>query len=453
MNPTISLRPARRLRALASLVPAALVLAAAGTASPQDAQYWTYGYGPIGQLTEGTIVGGVTDLSAVYYNPGALALIEEPRFVVGLNSVDISDIKVPGAAGQGLDFDQNIFDVIPAMVAGQIGEGTDQANRFAFAFLSRHDTDWDLGYNEVHITPGDPAAGAGFGRYRQRIVEYWAGGTWSRRIGRGLAVGISPFFAFRAQRNRQSLTVEEVTPAGSRALFLGQEREYNLVRALAKAGLAWRTGSWELGATVTAPGVKLFSTGKYIFNASLVGDVPVTALSASTQKGLSATYHAPWAAAFGATYRRPRGALHATAEFFSAVPVYDILTPEPAPIAGNDATIDLSFQGQARQVLNYGAGLELRVGKRMVLFGGAARNGSAYVPERETIAAWNMTEMTTGFTLDRGRRKVAFGVGYAWGSGFLPQLVVPPVAAALSDEGSKAHYSRWTFSFGASFGK
>ena len=78
-----------------SLSAAALLALAwpAGVAA-QDAHYWTYGYGPVGQLTEGTLVGGVEDLSAVYYNPAALALIEEPRFVIGLTSVEFALLEV-----------------------------------------------------------------------------------------------------------------------------------------------------------------------------------------------------------------------------------------------------------------------------------------------------------------------------------------------------------------------
>ena len=89
-----------------SLLPASALLAVLAWpdgALAQDAHYWTYGYGPVGQLTEGVLVGGVEDLSAVYYNPGALALIDKPRFVIGLTSIELANIDVPDAAGEGLE--------------------------------------------------------------------------------------------------------------------------------------------------------------------------------------------------------------------------------------------------------------------------------------------------------------------------------------------------------------
>jgi hypothetical protein len=426
------------------------VLAWPGTAAAQDAHYWTYGYGPVGQLTEGVLVGGVEDLSAVFYNPGALALIDRPHFVVGLTSVELANIDVPGAAGEGLDFDQGIVDVVPSMVAGSVGANDGQKDQFAFAFLSRHDSDWDLGYSALDVSAASPDGSAGFGRFRQRLVEYWVGGTWSRRLSDRLAIGVSPFFAFRGQRSRRSLTLEEVSTDASTTAFIGTESEYNHMRLLAKAGIAWRPGRWELGATVTAPGFKLWGDGKSTFNASLssVGGKPF--LSAATQTDLETEYHAPWSVAGGATWRHSRGAIHTTLEGFSSVAAYDILQPEPAPIAGSSQTVSLTYRGEARGVFCYGIGLEQHLGERVVLYGGAAHNESAYVANRDAFASWDLTDLTGGLTFDRGRAKLALGVGYAWGTSDLPQVVVPPGQTPATLE---AHFSRWTFSIGASFGR
>jgi hypothetical protein len=427
-----------------------LALAWPAGAAAQDAHYWTYGYGPIGQLTEGTLVGGVSDLSAVYYNPGALALLEEPRFVFGLTSIELANIEVPDAAGRNLDFDKLVFDVVPAMVAGHIGQNRGQGSHFAFAFLSRHDTDWDLGYSDTDVSAGEADAYAGYGRVRERVIEYWVGGTWSRRLAHRLSFGLSPFFAYRAQRSRRSLTVEEVVSDAARTAFVGQESEYNHVRVLLKAGLAWRPGRWELGATVTTPGVALYRRGKTVFNASVAGGASPPLLSASTQEGLDATYRSPWAAAGGATWRGERTAVHTTAEWFSAVAPYDILSPEPAPVAGSETTIPLTFRGAAKSVVNFGAGLERRLGDRFTLYAGAARDASPWREESETLASWNLTNLTAGVSFNRGRSRVALGVGYAWGRGDLPQAVVPPAKAGRAAPTVAGRFSRWTFSLGAS---
>jgi hypothetical protein len=428
-----------------------LALAWPGAAPAQDAHYWTYGYGPIGQLTEGTLVGGVSDLSAGYYNPGALALLDEPRFVFGLTSIELANIEAPDAAGRNLDFDSFVFDIVPAVVAGHIGENNGQANHFAFAFLSRHDTDWDLGYSNAELSAVSPDAVAGFGRVRERVVEYWAGGTWSHRVREGLSFGVSPFVAYRAQRSRRSLTLEDLAAGTSRAIFVARQNEYNHMRLLAKAGIAWRPGRWQLGVTVTTAGLGIYDTGKAIFNASVAGVGSLPVLSASTQRGLDATYHAPWSVAGGATWRGRRTAIHTSLEWFSAVAPYDILTPEPAPVAGSASTIPLTFQGAGKSIVNFGAGLERRLSNRLTLYGGAARNASSWRPESETLASWDLIDVTAGVSLDRGRSRLALGVGYAWGTGDLPQAITPPDASGQVPT-TEARFSRWTISLGASFG-
>ena len=429
----------------------ALLVAAglARVAAAQDSHYWTYGYGPIGQLTQGTLVGGVNDLSATYYNPAACALIDRPRFVFNVTSFDFAQLQVKDAAGSGLDADQMVSRPVPAMLAFHIGPH-EEGNHFAFAFLSRYESDFDLGYSASDVSEASAVAAAGYGRFKHRVLEYWFGGNWSRRVSRNVSIGLSPFFAFRGQRSRRSLAAEQLAPDLQRGAFVGIENEYNHMRVLAKLGVAWRPGSWQLGANLTAPGFKVYSDGKTNFNATAASGTGVTLLAATTQKGLEATYHAPWSVAVGATRRFERSAVHATVEWFSAIAPYDIMLLAPAPVAGEGRSIPLQFRGEAASVVNFGVGFEHGLGDTLRLYGGAARNYSTYIPERDTFSPWDLTEVSAGLSVDRGRMRFALGLGYAWGTGELEQLVSPPDASGPPPMRS-ASYHRWRISFGASF--
>jgi len=261
---------------------------------------------------------------------------------------------------------------------------------------------------------------------------------------------VSPFFAYRAHRSRRSLIREVLGADTSSVASIGRENEYDHVRLLAKAAVAWRPGRWELGANLTVPGVKLWSSGKSVFNATVVGETATPMLSASIQRGLGATYHAPWSIGAGATWRRPRLAIHTTVEWFSHVTEYDILEPDPAPIAGSSETVPLTYRGESRSVFCYGAGLEQHLAQRIVLYAGAAHNASAYVANRDTFAAWDLTDLTGGLTFGTGRAMIALGLGYAWGAKAIPQPVVPPDQTG-PPRTNEATFSRWTISAGASF--
>jgi len=422
---------------------------ASGRVAAQDAQQWTYGYGPVGQFTAGTIVGGVDDLSAVYYNPATLSLMQEPRFLLGLNTAEISKVDAPGAAGQGLDLDTTVFHLRPGMLAGRLGTNRGQADHFAWALLSRYDMDWDLEVSAETI--GAAGGSAGFGRVRERMLEYWGGLAWSHRLQPRLAFGVTTFLAYRLQRNRRMLSLTDVGEAASQQSFVARENEYDHGRVLAKGALAWRPGAWELGAAVTSPGLRLYDRGKALFQASLSGPSTPPLLSASTQDGLSATYHAPWSVAAGATRRFPRRAIHASVEWFSSVAPYDILTPQDAPVAGEDRTIPLAYRGGAQSVLDYGAGLEQRIGEQVTLYLGAAYNGSSWLKDADTFASWNLTHLTAGVSVRSPSRhaRLAAGLGYAWGDGPLPPPVSSPFTQPLP--AARSRFWQLTGSLGAIF--
>ena len=66
--------------------------------------YWTRQYGPTETLLGGLVVGSAYDLSATFYNLGALALAVDPRFTFSLDALEIWQIRMPDGAGEDLDF-------------------------------------------------------------------------------------------------------------------------------------------------------------------------------------------------------------------------------------------------------------------------------------------------------------------------------------------------------------
>jgi hypothetical protein len=236
-------------------------------------------------------------------------------------------------------------------------------------------------------------------------------------VSRNVSIGLSPFFAFRGQRSRRSLAGRAALARPPARRVRRIENEYNHMRVLAKLGLAWRPGSWQLGANLTAPGFKLYSDGKTNFNATVASGTGMTLLAATTQKGLDATYHAPWSVAVGATRRFERSAIHATVEWFSAIDTYDILQPAPAPVAGRGPKHPdpVPRRGRERRELRR----RLRARPRGHPAPLRRRRPQLFDlhPERDTFSPWDLTDVTAGLSVDRGRMRFAVGLGYAWGDG------------------------------------
>src|SRR4029453_18692120 len=81
--------PPQTLATLLALLPWLFPSAARG----QDSQYWTLQYGPVAELLGGGVVGSTRDLSATYYNPGALALARDPSVLASVHSFEATHLK------------------------------------------------------------------------------------------------------------------------------------------------------------------------------------------------------------------------------------------------------------------------------------------------------------------------------------------------------------------------
>ena len=86
----------------------------------QDDHYWAQQYGAVSTLMGGAMVGGVTDNSAVYYNPGSLAFISNPSLSVDANVYKMDKIRISDGAGKDMNLNSAQLSVYPQIIAGMI---------------------------------------------------------------------------------------------------------------------------------------------------------------------------------------------------------------------------------------------------------------------------------------------------------------------------------------------
>ena len=70
-----------------------------GPAQGQDTHYWTEQYGARSMLLSGSVIGSVNDMSAVFYNPGALGYLIKPELVLSASAYQIRQLKVKDGGG------------------------------------------------------------------------------------------------------------------------------------------------------------------------------------------------------------------------------------------------------------------------------------------------------------------------------------------------------------------
>ena len=346
-----------------SFAPAAALLAVLAwpaAAGAQDAHYWTYGYGPVGQLTEGTLVGGVNDLSAVFYNPGALRAHRRAAVRLQPHLDRARQHRRPRRGGRGPRLRPAASSTSsPRWSPATSAEPRQDVDHFAFAFLARHDSDWDLGYSDARVVRGHARR---LRRASAASASAWSstgsGGTWSHRSRRPrsrgcLAVRRLPRPAEPARRSRS----EAWRPARRARSSSASENEYNHVaRSWPRSAspgarpLGARRDGDHRGRRASGAPARRSSTP----SVSGVESAPI--LSASRQDGLDVTYHVPVVGGGGATLalrRAPRSTPRSSGSRPSTRTTSSSRSRRPS--AGGSTTIPLTFQGAAESVVNYGA--------------------------------------------------------------------------------------------------
>jgi hypothetical protein len=404
-------------------------------ASAQDTNYWTDQFGNTELLLGGAVVASVADTSAVYYNPGALALNQRLQALLSANVVDYMTVTGERALGRGRDFEDSRLRLLPSLVAGELKLEALGKNRVAYSILVRQSVSTRL-ENRREIIPtslaGRPSTIYTDSRLDANLSEYWGGLTWARPLGRKVGLGVTVFAAARDQRGRPETTVQTVNGSQQGAIGL-VSRDYSFVhgRVFLKMGVNADVEKWELGLTLTTPSLGVWGRGSAAFDSSLAssgeqGQPGSARVTTNDQAGLPAHFQSPLSIAVGLT--RSFGKLHlgTSAEWFDGVGPFVVLEPKPFTSQSTGELLHNDITHGLGRVLNVAAGVQYDFGPSWQAFAGFRTDRSGALPRARSNSTFWTTDLyhvSTGLTLRVGGADVALGLGYAWGNGDTPPLV------------------------------
>lgn len=88
--------------------------------SAQESNYSNYEVGSKATMLGGSVVAGVDNISAVFYNPGALSFIENSSVTLETATLFGGNLQIKNGAGNTLDIKSSFFDVIPSLIGGVV---------------------------------------------------------------------------------------------------------------------------------------------------------------------------------------------------------------------------------------------------------------------------------------------------------------------------------------------
>jgi len=348
-----------------------LVAATAATAADAHAQgenHWYNQFGDHSFLLGGAVIGGVSDLGAVFYNPGRLARIENPSLFLHTRSFQRVSVTVDAVGGEG-DLTVTDYGTSPGFSAGAFTLPFWPNHRWGYSYLTRRnrETSLDLSARVVGGLPGTTPPGESLTLavdLDSRLVEDWFGISWSTIVSSSVSLGVSAFgtrvsraqgFHFDARAS-----VDDVTAA-----LIGTRRyELSAWGLLLKGGLAVTRGPLEVGLTATTPQLQLDGSGKTRFEDLIVGfdvsgdGLPDDGSVFDRQAGLSTTIRTPAAIGLGVAWRGRRAVVHVSSEWYSGRARHALLESEPIVDASGAPLGRIRVVAQTEPVINVGAGLE-----------------------------------------------------------------------------------------------
>ncbi len=406
------------------LILTGIILLQIGLAA-QENNYWNIQYGTRSTLLGGAVVGSVSDLSATFYNPGAIALFPDVKFILSAQVYQLDNYTIKDGAAEGKDLDYSSIVPSPNFIAFDFDFDFLGNDRLAFSILTRQNLDLEFStriidsLEVITASPGKESFAGGINA-EKKFNDVWGGITYSTKLSKTIGVGITGYISYRSHKASNITILEALQSNGEIASYTNINNfRFNNCRTLLKAGIGFNLNPLTIGLTVTSPSLNIFGTGS-VGTHFFVSGIDSNTFNSNYQEDIKSKYNSSWAAGFGGAYNFGKIKLHFSGEWYDAISKFDVLDTEPyiSQSSGNVLTNDLTHE--AKSIINYGVGLDYFLTDSLIFSISVTSDFSAYVDNTTTnlasYSAWDLVHIAAGSTFPIWKTEVTVGVVYSFGS-------------------------------------
>jgi len=370
----------------------------------QDCHYWAQQYGVASTLMGGAMIGGVNDNSAIYYNPGALAFINNPSLSIDANVYKFDKIFIRNGAGQGVNLNSAQISIYPQIITGMINLIKSDKFKLSYTMLTRNHNNIKMNSRYTRETiPGIPeVSGKGFVGafdYTNQLIEEWFGFGIGYKVNEKLGIGLTLFSSYRGETYQLTNYVREIKYLDPNYNYINRTNDetikYNTFRSLVKIGFSYITSHWKYGVTITTPSIGHYGKGSiqrensYLVVSDNADDMADNFMIMDQKSNINASYKHPLSIAGGIDYHSAKTRLAISAEYFFKIKTYHVMDPDATPFVYPPNYLDsanvktlinnyLQVDNSAKQVLNIGIGLNQTLSKKFSLLLGASTDFSSF---------------------------------------------------------------------------
>jgi hypothetical protein len=445
----------------------------------QDDHYWSQQYGVVSTLMGGAMVGGVSDNSAVFYNPAGLSFINNPSLSIDANVYRMDKILIKDGGGKGVNLNSAQMSVFPQIISGMINLIKSGKLKLSYTLLTRNHCNILINTRYTSTASQDdpdnpvPLSTSFIGTYDyvNQLNEQWFGIGAGYRVSDKLGVGATFFSSYRGQSYQLTNYVREINYVDPNYVFSTQTNDeavkYSTLMLIAKFGLSYIKGPLKFGLTLTTPSIGLYGRGSNQRENSniVVSENPVDMadnfLILDSKTDVKASYKHPLSIAFGVDYQSAKTRLVFSGEYFFRVSTYHLLKPDADPFLYPPAYLDsanikplidnyLHIENASKPVFNAGIGFSHAISKQLTLLLGVSTDYSSFDHPAEAnellhgLGGWDIYHFSTGVSYHKVKNSFHIGFSYA----LTPSSHIPPYTLINQspDITSKALMSAQSFS-------
>jgi hypothetical protein len=398
----------------------------------QDSHYWNLQYGTRSTLLGGAVIGSVTDLSATYYNPGAVSLFKDPKLILSAKVYQFEKITVVNGAGENKDLDYSSISPSPTFVAFNIDIDSTGSNCLAFSLLTRQSMNFELETRQIGEEPnisglkGNLTAG-GLSLV-QNFDDIWGGLTFSHKLNDVIGIGVTAYVAYHNQTTNFKTIVEALDSLNQiSSLIVFRNLKFNTYGVLLKTGVAFNFNPLTLGFTVTTPDLNILGTGSYGYHnfINIPNDPSQNVFQSNYQDELKSIYKTSWAVGVGAAYWWQSLSLHISAEWYNAVNKYNVVTLDPLYSQSTGNTFTHEITQQLKSIINAGIGADYILNDKVSFAGSFITDFSASDPNAGSNLSFSngdIYHISGGSYFNMGSSEITLGLSYSFYNDVIDQI-------------------------------
>jgi len=390
----------------------------------QDTQYWAKQYGTYGELLGGVVVGGVSDLSSTYYNPGSMAFTTDSSLILTTHSIQAYIISIDNAFGTKSTLTSSAVNAAPGIFAIRLPFKWLGDNQIVISYITRYDFNFEA--QELNPTPYSDSQVMFYANdvlVFENLSEYWPGISWSKVLFENVGIGATLYIPYRNQSARNQVLLQTMDSSRTNKIVtLFEDYTYFNIRALIKFGVSIKLEPLMLGITITTPSINIFGVGSNAMNLSatnidspFLGDLPTFA--SDSQEKLSTQFRSPLSIAVGAAYYLENTSFYFTAEWFNNVSEFNVMSPNSFKAQSSGEVINYNSAYRLNSVINFGIGIRHIVNSNFTYYGSITSDQTAFVPNtvnKFALSNWDIIHVRSGGMFNIDKLSITLGLGYGF---------------------------------------